>query len=74
MLFSITRVCYTNCNRDFAKDSWTNSRLTWTKIRYLVFIDYKKAFESVDHSLFFGKLNAYGIRGKELSLFKDYFK
>ena len=38
----------------------------------LVFIDYKKTFGLIDHSLLFGKLNAYGIRGKELNRLKDY--
>ena len=39
-----------------------------------VFIDLKKAFDTVDHDLLIEKLSRYGIRNSELSWFKDYLK
>lgn len=42
------------------------------KVSGLVFIDYKKAFDLIDHSLLLEKLDAYGIRGNDLAFFRDY--
>ena len=38
----------------------------------LVFIDLKKAFDTVDHDIPCKKLEHYGIQGRELALFKSY--
>lgn len=38
----------------------------------LVFIDYKKAFDLIDHSLLLEKLKAYGVRDNELELLPSY--
>ena len=38
-----------------------------------VFLDFKKAFDSVDHNILLYKLNHYGIRGRALDLLKNYF-
>ena len=38
----------------------------------LVFVHFKKAFDSIDHLLFLEKLYMYGIHSKELNLFKEY--
>ena len=38
----------------------------------LVFIDRKKAFDTVDHDIFCKKLAHYGVQHRELSWFKSY--
>ena len=38
----------------------------------LVFIDYKKAFDLIDHGLLLEKLKAYGARGNELDLLRSF--
>ena len=37
-----------------------------------VFVDFKKAFDTVDHQIMLDKLEAYGIRGPELAWFASY--
>ena len=38
-----------------------------------VFIDLRKAFDTIDHSKLLNKLHNYGIRGNTLELMKCYF-
>ena len=38
----------------------------------LVFIDYKKAFDLIDHGLLLEKLKPYGVRDNELELLRSY--
>ena len=39
-----------------------------------VYVDFKKAFDTVKHEFLLNKLNLYGIRGTELQWFKTYPK
>ena len=39
-----------------------------------VYVDFKKAFDTVDYEFLLNKLNHYGIRGTELQWFKMYLK
>ena len=40
----------------------------------LVFIDYKKAFDLIDHGLLLEKLKAYGVRDNDLELLRSYLR
>ncbi len=37
-----------------------------------IFVDFSKAFDTINHSILFQKLETYGIRGNMLSLLKSY--
>ena len=39
---------------------------------FAIFMDFRKAFDSVSHSILLSKLNSYGIRGIPLSWFRSY--
>ena len=48
------------------------SNLDSGKIVFSLFLDFRKAFDSVDHQILLSKLNIYGIRGHALDWFKSY--
>ena len=42
------------------------------KLKMTVFLDLKKAFDTVDHTILIDKLFKYGIKGKDREWFKSY--
>ena len=54
-----------------ATDDWKKA-LDLGQIVATVMIDLSKAFDTINHDLLLGKLNAYGIQGAELAWFTDY--
>lgn len=40
----------------------------------VIFIDYKKAFDLIDHAILLDKLKTYGVENGELALFSSYLK
>jgi len=42
------------------------------KINVAVFLDLKKAFDTVDHDILIQKMQSYGIIGNELKWFRSY--
>ena len=52
-------------------DDWYNG-LDLGKLVGLVFIDLKKAFDTVDHDILCKKLEYYGIQERQLAWFKSY--
>ena len=52
-------------------DDWYNG-LDLGKLVGLVFIDLKKAFDTVDHDILSKKLDVYGVQQRELSWFRSY--
>ena len=52
-------------------DDWYNG-MDLGRLVGVVFIDLKKAFDTVDHEIFCRKLKLYGVHHRELSWFKSY--
>ena len=57
------------CILDFLQKEMDNGNFT-----YGVFIDLKKAFDTVDHEILLNKMSHYGIRGVCNDLFRSYLK
>ena len=54
-------------------DNW-KSEIDNKKVVVAVFLDFKRAFETIDREILLKKLRIYGIRGNELQWFKDYLQ
>ena len=54
-----------------ATDSWAFN-IDRGYVNAVVFLDLKKAFDTVDHEILLTKMNRYGIQGKSLDWFKSY--
>ena len=52
-----------------ATDNWAFN-IDRGNINAVVFLDLKKAFDTVDHDILLSKMNLYGIQGKTLDWFK----
>ena len=56
-----------------ATDSWAYN-IDNGKINGVIFLDLKKAFDTVDHQILLSKLNYYGIHGKSFKWFQPYLE
>ena len=54
-----------------ATDDWAFN-IDQGNVNAVVFLDHKKAFDTVDHNILISKLSAYGISGTSIEGFKSY--
>ncbi len=60
---TVTLICST--------DSWYEN-IVCKKLNLMIFLDPKKVFDTVDHTIMIEKLKAYGMNGVPGNLFKSY--
>ena len=56
-----------------ATDHWAFS-IDHGNVNAVVFLDFKKAFDTVDHDILLSKMNLYGLQGIALDWFRSYLK
>ena len=54
-----------------ATDKWSTN-MDSGLINVVLFIDLKKAFDTIDHNILLQKLTCYGFSGEVIDLFKNY--
>lgn len=54
-------------------DNW-KSEINDNKVVVSVFLDFKRAFETIDRKILLKKLNKYGVQGRELEWFTNYLE
>ena len=67
------KLCSTITSLITGTDYWYEN-MDSRKINLTLFLDFKKAFDTVDHSVLMKKLRAYGIRGSAGDWFESYLK
>ena len=55
-----------------ATDQWYTNMINGGLINAILFVDLKKAFDTIDHEILLGKLKRYGFSSQTVELFRNY--